>query len=270
MWRIAIVAMTQKAGRLSEYRLEPWGEGDEPLLQRLLGDPVDDRAPVRAREPGEDREAAQAISGLPGTGTGEMFKVVDATGESVGSIGYWERESHEGEVYETGWAVLPEFQGRGIATTATAQIVELLRAAGKHQYLYAYPSVDNAPSNAICRKLGFELTNVTEYEYPKDSGNIMRCNDWRLDLFTDAVRVNRGAKYPNLLCLPPRRSWSGEETRGGRNERPTHASGTRRRRCRCNCHRRCVRCGFVRTRGESGGADEGRRRDAGRARPPSG
>jgi RimJ/RimL family protein N-acetyltransferase len=171
---------------LSEYRLEPWGEGDEPLLQRLLGDPVMTEHLFGPESPEKIAERHQRYLKLPGTGTGEMFKVVDAAGESVGSIGYWDRESHEGEVYETGWAVLPEFQGRGIATTATAQLVELLRAGGKRQYLYAYPSVDNAPSNAICRKLGFELTNVTEYEYPKDSGNIMRCNDWRLDLFADA------------------------------------------------------------------------------------
>jgi RimJ/RimL family protein N-acetyltransferase len=42
--------------------------------------------------------------------------------------------------------------------------------------------VDNQASNAICRKLGFELVDVEEYEYPKGSGNILRCNDWRLDL----------------------------------------------------------------------------------------
>jgi RimJ/RimL family protein N-acetyltransferase len=113
-----------------------------------------------------------------------MFKIVEAaTGESVGSIGYWDRESTEGQVYETGWAVLPAFQGRGIATIATAEVIERLRAEQKHRYLYAYPSVENAPSNAICRKLGFTLVNVSEYEYPKDSGNILRCNDWRLDLF---------------------------------------------------------------------------------------
>jgi len=29
---------------------------------------------------------------------------------------------------------------------------------------------------------------VTEYEYPKESGNILRCNDWRLDLFADGLR----------------------------------------------------------------------------------
>jgi RimJ/RimL family protein N-acetyltransferase len=115
-----------------------------------------------------------------------MFKIVEArTGESVGSVGYWERESSEGQVYETGWLVLPAFQGRGVARSATAQVIERARAEEKHRFLYGYPSVDNAPSNAICRKLGFTLIRVSEYEYPKDSGNILRCNDWRLDLFAD-------------------------------------------------------------------------------------
>jgi hypothetical protein len=44
-----------------------------------------------------------------------------------------------------------------------------------------FPSVVNAPSNAICRKLGFTLLGEHEFEYPK--GNFMQCNDWRLDLF---------------------------------------------------------------------------------------
>ena len=60
-----------------------------------------------------------------------------------------------------------------------------MKAERKHQFLHAYPSVENDPSNAICRKLGFELVGLDEYEYPKDSGNIMRCNDFRLDLFAE-------------------------------------------------------------------------------------
>jgi RimJ/RimL family protein N-acetyltransferase len=128
-------------------------------------------------------ERQKRYEGLPGTGKGEMFKIVESsTGESVGSVGYWERESNEGLVYETGWSVLPAFQGRGIATRATAQLIETLRAQGKRRYLYAYPPVENGPSNAICRKLGFEQVGVTEYEYPPNSGTILRCNDWRLDL----------------------------------------------------------------------------------------
>ena len=46
--------------------------------------------------------------------------------------------------------------------------------------MHAFPSVENAPSNAVCRRLGFELVEECESEYPP--GTPMRCNDWRLDL----------------------------------------------------------------------------------------
>jgi RimJ/RimL family protein N-acetyltransferase len=161
-------------------RLEPWGEGDLPLLQRLLGDPAMTEH-LGGPESPEKLAERQKRYELPET---QIFKIVDdATGEAVGSVGYWERESNGEQVYETGWSVLPEFQGRGFASAGTALVVELVRAEGKHRYLHAYPSVDNAPSNAICRKLGFELLGAEEFEYPK--GNFMRCNEWRLDLFPD-------------------------------------------------------------------------------------
>jgi RimJ/RimL family protein N-acetyltransferase len=76
--------------------------------------------------------------------------------------------------------VLPAYQGRGIGAASTALVIEAARADGRHRYVHAFPSVDNAPSNAICRKLGFELQGAHEFEYPP--GHIMRCNDWRLDL----------------------------------------------------------------------------------------
>jgi RimJ/RimL family protein N-acetyltransferase len=77
--------------------------------------------------------------------------------------------------------VLPAFQGRGIARTATAQAIAAARAEQTRRFVHAFPSVDNAPSNAICRKLGFTLLGEYDFEYPK--GSFMRCNDWRLDLF---------------------------------------------------------------------------------------
>jgi RimJ/RimL family protein N-acetyltransferase len=167
-----------------EFRIAPWGPDDEPLLQRLLGDPAMMEHLGGPESPEKIAERHEKYVHLPETGTGEMFKIVEAaTGEGVGSVGYWDRDEKEGQVYETGWSVLEEFQGRGIATIATAQLIELLRTARKRRYLYAYPSVENGASNAICRKLGFEVVGVTEYEYPVDSGNILRCNDWRLELF---------------------------------------------------------------------------------------
>lgn len=164
-----------------EFRIEPWAEDDLPLLHRLLGDPAMTEY-LGGPEPPEKIEARHGRY-LRGELDAKMFRVVDSAGESVGSVGYWERESHEGQVWETGWMVLPEHQGKGIATMATRQVIELCRAEQSHQYLYAYPSVDNAASNAICRKLDFELVDTEEFEYPPRSGNIMRCNNWRLDLF---------------------------------------------------------------------------------------
>jgi RimJ/RimL family protein N-acetyltransferase len=166
---------------LSEIRIEPWAEGDLPLLERIMGDPAMTEHLGGPESPEKIAERhGRYLDAKPGTL--EMFKIVDGDGEAVGSVGYWERPEGDDMVYETGWSVLPEFQGRGLATKGTALVVEHLRGTGKHRFLYAYPSEDNHASNAICRKLGFELVGAQEYEYPRGSGNIMRCNDWRLDL----------------------------------------------------------------------------------------
>jgi RimJ/RimL family protein N-acetyltransferase len=159
-------------------RIEQWGKSDLPLLEKLMGDPAMTEH-LGGPESPEKIAGRQARYQREGSG---MFKIVDeATEEAVGSVGYWERTWHGEQVYETGWSVLPAFQGRGIARAATAQAVAAARSERKHRFLHAFPSVDNAPSNAICRKLGFTLVEECEFEYPP--GHFMRCNDWRLDLF---------------------------------------------------------------------------------------
>jgi RimJ/RimL family protein N-acetyltransferase len=162
---------------MANVRLEPWGKDDLPLVRRLMGDAAMTEH-LGGPESEEKLLARQRRYEREGSG---MFKIVDeGTGEAAGSVGYWEKEWRGGTVYETGWSVLPEFQGQGIAVAATRLVIEAARADGKHRYLHAFPSVENAPSNAICRKLGFELLGDSEFEYPK--GHFMRCNDWRLDL----------------------------------------------------------------------------------------
>jgi RimJ/RimL family protein N-acetyltransferase len=163
---------------VSGVRLEPWAKGDLPLLEKLMGDPA---MTEHLGGPESPRKLAerQARYEVPGSG---MFKIVDeVTGEPVGSVGYWERSWRGEQVYEIGWSVLPASQGRGIAGIATAQAIAMARAEQKHRFMHAFPSVDNGPSNAICRKLGFTFLEAAEFEYPK--GHFMRCNDWRLDLF---------------------------------------------------------------------------------------
>ena len=158
-------------------RIEPWGDGDLPLLEALLGDPAmmehlgGPESPEKIRERQARYEPADS----------GMFKIVDvASGEGVGSVGYWPRGWRGDEINEIGWSVLPQFQGRGIARAATALMIELARAETDRRFLHAFPSVGNPPSNAICRTLGFTLIGACEFEYPP--GSVLRVNDWRLDL----------------------------------------------------------------------------------------
>lgn len=161
-------------------QIEPWADSDLELL-RLLNAP--EMTEHLGGPESEDLLLArhQRYVAIGGTGTGRMFRIVLLPeGESVGSVGYWERVGQDETVYEIGWSVLSPFQGRGIAAAATAEAIASARAEQKHSYIHAYPSIDNPASNAICRKLGFQLIAEYDFEYPP--GNMMRCNDWCLDL----------------------------------------------------------------------------------------
>jgi RimJ/RimL family protein N-acetyltransferase len=123
----------------------------------------------------------QRILDHAAAGTGRMFLImVPGELDPVGSVGYWDKDWQGETVYEMGWKVLPGFQGRGLAVAATVTVIGVASAEGRHPWAHAYPKVDNAPSNGVCRKAGFELLGEYDFEYPK--GNPIRCNDWRYDL----------------------------------------------------------------------------------------
>lgn len=161
-------------------RLRRWEDGDWPLLVRLnapemtehLGGPESDEA-LRERH---KRYLAAADS----SGVFCFTAVLEPDGVAVGNVNIWERDWQGRPVYEMGWGVVPEFQGRGLATEAAKAAVEVARALEKRDTVHAFPSVENPPSNAICRKAGFQLIGPVQFEYPK--GHWMQCNDWRLSL----------------------------------------------------------------------------------------
>jgi len=161
-------------------KLEPWVEGDFQLLVRmnapemtvhLEGPETQDKLGDRHR-----RYVAAADSDSV-----HVYRAVDEqTGISVGQVAFWDREWRGESVYEMGWAVLPEHQGRGFASAAVALAIDLAAAKARRESIHAFPSVDNAASNAVCRKLGFELLGVLDFEYPK--GHFAPSNHWRLGL----------------------------------------------------------------------------------------
>jgi len=161
-----------------------WSDGDLALLMRLMGDPVMTEhlgGPESAEKISQrhERYCQSSISEKD-----PMFVIIlEPEMIPAGSIGYWKKDWQGETVWETGWSVLPEFQGNGIATRAVALVVGHARKERKYRFIHAFPSVDNAPSNAVCLKAGFVFQGTGNFEYPP--GNIMRCNDWRLDLFAD-------------------------------------------------------------------------------------
>jgi RimJ/RimL family protein N-acetyltransferase len=165
--------------------IEPWTDADLELLHQL-------NAPEMTRHNGgpatEEQVGRRHRAYLePGTPRGRMFRIVVLPGhEAVGSIGFWEHRWHGQLVYETGWNVLPSYQGRGIATAAATTTIAQARKDGEHRYMHAFPPVDNLASNAICRRTGFSLIGPCDFEYPP--GNMLRCNDWRLDLRAEPDR----------------------------------------------------------------------------------
>jgi RimJ/RimL family protein N-acetyltransferase len=167
----------------TDVDLRPWSDGDLPLLERLMGDPAMTEHLGGPEATAKIRERHERYLRLGDSGKGRMFVIVVGPQRlAAGSVGYWEKEWRGQRVWEIGWSVLPDFQGQGVATRATAAAVERARAEGPHRFIHAFPSVDNGPSNAICRKVGFTLQAEDAFEYPPGSGHVMRCNDWRLDL----------------------------------------------------------------------------------------
>ncbi|MCT9082745.1 GNAT family N-acetyltransferase [Streptomyces fulvoviolaceus] len=172
------------AEKAEGVRLVPWAEGDFWLLER-------NNSPEMTEHLGGP-ESEEKLAGrhrrYVELATGQMYRVTLADGgETVGSVGFWERKWRDGTVWETGWGVLPEFQGRGLAALAARAVVEAARAEGRHRYLHAFPSVEHLASNSVCRRAGFMLLGQVDFEYPK--GHWITSNDWRVDLAGDGDRA---------------------------------------------------------------------------------
>ena len=177
------------AEKRTDVAIRPWSDGDLPLLERLMGDPAMTEHLGGPESPEKIRERNERYCQTGQPGGGGMFVIVVGPGRvAAGSVGYWPRDWRGEPVWEAGWSVLPEFQGQGVASGATAAVVAAARADGAHRFIHAYPAADNGPSNAICRKVGFLLQGEADFEYPP--GSFMRCNDWRLDLFAKASEAN--------------------------------------------------------------------------------
>jgi RimJ/RimL family protein N-acetyltransferase len=111
-----------------------------------------------------------------------VFKIIagDDAGLAAGAVCIWEHLWKGENISEIGWMILPQFQGQGLGTKAVRAILD--KALSENRWgeaIHAFPSITNAPSNAICLKMGFRLIEECDLEY---AGQMLRCNHWQLDL----------------------------------------------------------------------------------------
>jgi len=161
--------------------IRPYAEEDKCVLEKTLGDPTQ-MVYLNGPESPEKllKRHKKYVAMSADQCAGCVYTItIGPENAPVGNVGYWETEWDGLKGWETGWFVLPEFHGKGIATAAMKMLVTIV-AKLERRYLFAFPSVNNGPSNAICRKLGFVLIKEVDTEYPK--GSPLRVNVWRLDL----------------------------------------------------------------------------------------
>ncbi|WP_307082793.1 GNAT family N-acetyltransferase [Arthrobacter agilis] len=112
-------------------------------------------------------------------GSARMFVVLDGE-DAVGGIGWWQTKWAGESAVETGWFVLPQAQGRGVAGEAVRLIIaDAMRSGPPESRLYAFPSTGNRPSNALCARAGFELLGEDDFPF---RGRDLRVNVWRHSL----------------------------------------------------------------------------------------
>lgn len=161
-------------------RLVPITAEDEDLTVRLECDPEMMRHIGGARAEAAVRATHKRRLALMAQGVAHMYKIVaDASDEVLGTIGIWQIDWKGPQTWEMGWFVLPEHQGKGVATSAGRLLLSQARSDPAVRYVHAYPAVSNASSNAIARKIGME--NLGEFDNEGFAG-VLRCCDWRIDL----------------------------------------------------------------------------------------
>jgi RimJ/RimL family protein N-acetyltransferase len=141
----------------------------DPFMMAELGGPL----------PREGIEAKVARDVQQASADAAWIKMIipDGSGPEVvaGTVALWSHDDSGTPMSEIGWMVRPEFQGQGIAKSAVRMLLALARDQDRWGLVHAFPAVTNAPSNGVCRSVGFRLVEETEVTF---ADRLFRTNHW--------------------------------------------------------------------------------------------
>jgi RimJ/RimL family protein N-acetyltransferase len=163
-------------------KLLPLSEADLPLYIQMFCDP--DYMKELGGAVNEEKAGAILLRHITFTkaGTGLVLKMVPDVGEDytftseeeheriqqgVGSLCIWRCDREEQISSEMGWGVATAYQGRKFASKATKLFLETIITSQKERWgdIYASTGVNNAPSLALCQRLGFQFFSDFEMDF---------------------------------------------------------------------------------------------------------
>lgn len=159
--------------------LRRWTAGDLALI-REANTPEMTRHLNGVETETQLRERNERYLRLADAGEARMFVIEDEAARAVGSVGFWRTGWRGAPALEAGWFVIPDAQGRGIATRALRLLIDDARShRDGRRFLTAFPSVSNPGSNALCERCGFELVGSFTETF---RGASLTMNEWAYDL----------------------------------------------------------------------------------------
>jgi RimJ/RimL family protein N-acetyltransferase len=165
---------------LLELSLTPWSDSDFQLLRRcnapeltvFVGGPESEEQLIKRHR--------RYLDGWK-TGTASIFRIsLPNAPQGAGTVGYWNITWQGKGVFEAGWTVTTEWQGKGIASLATKFMMTQVRQRNERRFVHAFPTVENLASNRVCEKVGFVFNE--ECNFDARNGGTIKCNDWIYDL----------------------------------------------------------------------------------------
>lgn len=140
---------------MTTIRLRPVEESDLPILYKQQLDP---EAAAMAAFPSRDEEAFYIHSRKIMADESVVFKAILFDDQVAGSMGSWEMAGER----EVGYWLGKEFWGKGIATEALRQFLEVI----KTRPLYAHAAKHNIGSKRVLEKCGFLVVGEDSYTNP--------------------------------------------------------------------------------------------------------
>ncbi|MFJ7586411.1 GNAT family N-acetyltransferase [Streptomyces sp. NPDC097617] len=143
----------------------------DPAMMSDLGGPL----PRKGMEEKVRRDVRSAESGTQWI---KMIVLDEDPTAVAGTVTLWSHAEDGEEMTEIGWMILPEFQGHGVGKRAVQALLELARDDGRWGLVHAFPATANAPSNGICRSLGFRFLEERDVNF---ADRVLKTKHWCID-----------------------------------------------------------------------------------------